>query len=86
MFSLATVKIITKVKCLLEAIIDNQVEEMHSRQSRRSTLLILSHRLLGTIFQLFVREKLGYKISLVEPEPAITSTDMVGFSSCQNEL
>ena len=39
MFSLATVKIITKVKCLLEAIIDNQVEKMHSRLSSVANLL-----------------------------------------------
>ena len=37
MFSLATVKIITKVKCLLEAIIDNQ--EMHSGLSSVANLL-----------------------------------------------
>ena len=39
MFSLATVKIITKVKCLLEAIIDSQVEEMYSRLSSVANLL-----------------------------------------------
>ena len=55
-------------------------------------LIIVSFRLIGTIFSIFAREKLGYDVTMVSAETEATTIDtdldttFRKLSSCRNEL
>ena len=55
-------------------------------------LIAVCFRLIGTIFSIFAREKLGYDISMVSPDAGANTIDtdldttFRKLSSCRNEL
>ncbi len=55
-------------------------------------LIIVSFRLIGTIFSIFAREKLGYDVTMVSADTEATTIDtdldttFRKLSSCRNEL
>ena len=57
----------------------------------RVSVIAVSFRLIGTIFSIFAREKLGYDISMVSADTGATidtdlDTTFRKLSSCRNEL
>ena len=55
-------------------------------------LIIVSFRLIGTIFSIFAREKLGYDVTMVSADTEANTIDtdldttFRKLSSCRNEL